>query len=149
MGVILVCLATRVHSILEDGQERYLRRRQIDKGIYAIFDRIEHQQTAPSGPYIDRGGKPINRSSNEIKPWNVKLVEKLLLTMTVTNPKRFTPKGKPVTYTKAFVEFYNQKNHRQVHKIYGMIEFEKMCASTANNLRNFGAYLMIEICLIL
>ena len=65
--------------------------------------------------------------------------------MTMADPKRFTPKGKPVIYTGAFVELYNWKNGGQVHKIYKMIEFEKMRASTMENPRNLGAHRIIEI----
>ncbi len=44
---------------------------------------------------------------NEGRPWNGKLIRKLLLTLTVADPERFTLKGKPVTYIGAFVELYN------------------------------------------
>ena len=54
-----------------------------------------------------RRGEPINRPSNKGKPWNGKLIRRLLLNMIVADPERFTPKNKPVTYTGAFVELYN------------------------------------------
>ena len=72
-----------------------------------------------------------------------------MLTVTVVDPKRFTLKNKPVTYTKALIEFYNLRNRGQGHKIHGMIELEKMRVSTAKNPRNLGAQLMIEISLVL
>ena len=72
-----------------------------------MFDGMGHQRTASPGPYMDRGGEPINRPSNKGKPWNGKLIGRLLLTVTVADPERFTPKGKPVIYTGAFVELYN------------------------------------------
>ena len=50
---------------------------------------------------------------------------------------------------RAFVEFYNRKNREQVYEIYGMIKLEKMCIPTAENLRNYGIYQMIEILLVL
>ena len=53
------------------------------------------------------GGEPINQPSNKGKSLNSKLIRKLLLIVTVANPEQFTPKGKPVTYTGAFVELYN------------------------------------------
>lgn len=65
--------------------------------------------------------------------------------MTVADPERFTLKGKPVTYTGAFVELYNWTNREQVHEIHGMIELEKMRAWTVENPRNLGAYRIIEI----
>ena len=65
--------------------------------------------------------------------------------MSVADPERFTPKGKPITYTGVFVELYNWKNSGQVHEIHGMIKLEKMRASTAENLCNLGAYRIIEI----
>ena len=67
----------------------------------------------------------------------------------MADPERFTPKGKPVTYTGALVELYNWKNRRQVHKIYGMIELEKICVLITKNFRNLGACRIIEIFLIL
>ena len=98
---------------------------------------------------MDKRERPINRLSNKGKPWNGKLIGRLLLTVTVADPERFTPKGKPVTYTGAFVELYNWRNGGQVHEIHGMIELEKMRASTAENPRNLGAYRIIEISLVL
>lgn len=44
------------------------------------------------------------KSRNEKMLWNSKLIEKLLLIITVVNPEWFTFKGKPVIYTKAFVK---------------------------------------------
>ena len=81
--------------------------------------------------------------------WNAKLIEKLLLTLTMADPEWFTLKGKPVIYTRAFVELYNWRNHKQVHEIYEIIKLEKMRASIAENLRNLGAYWMMKILSIL
>ena len=67
----------------------------------------------------------------------------------MADPKQFIPKNKPVIYTRALVELYNWKNRVQVHEIYGMIELEKIYALIAKNPRNFGAYWIIEISLIL
>ena len=67
----------------------------------------------------------------------------------MADPKRFIFKGKSVTYTGAFVEFYNWRNCKQVYEIYEMIELEKMRALTIENPRNLGTYWMIEISLIL
>ncbi len=72
-----------------------------------------------------------------------------MLTVTVVNPKRFTPKNKLVTYTGALVELYNWKNHGQVHKIHRMIELEKMRGLITENLCNLGAHWIIEISLVL
>ena len=71
-----------------------------------MFDGMEHQRTALLGPYMDRGGEPINRPSNKGKPWNDRLIGRLLLTVTVADPERFTHKGNSVTYTGACVELY-------------------------------------------
>lgn len=65
--------------------------------------------------------------------------------MTVADSERFTSKGKLVTYIGAFIKLYNQKNHEQVHKIHGIIEFEKMHALNAENPRNHSAFWIIEI----
>ena len=67
----------------------------------------------------------------------------------MADSKQFTLKGKPVTYTRAFVELYNWKNHGQVHEIHKMIKLEKMRALTVENLCNLGIHQMIEISLIL
>lgn len=52
-------------------------------------------------------------------------------------------------YTGAFDKIYNWKNDEQVHKIWRMIDFEKICALTVENLRNLGAHWIIEISSIL
>lgn len=65
------------------------------------------------------------------------------------NLKQFTLKSKPVIYTGTFVELYNRMNHGQVHKIYGIIGLERMCASTIENHRNLSTHHMIEISLVL
>lgn len=63
--------------------------------------------------------------------------------------KQFTLKDKPVKYTEAFIELYNQKNHDQIHKIYRMIELEKMFASTIKNFYNLNTYYIIKKILVL
>ena len=110
-----------------------------------MFDSIGYQWTDLPGPYIDKWKGPINRTSNKKKPWNGKLIRKLLLTMTVADPKRFTPKSKPITYTGAFIELYIWRNVGQVHEIYKMIELKKIRAWTKENLCNLGAHPIIEI----
>ncbi len=86
-------------------------------------------------------GEPRNKG----RPWNGKLIGKLLLAVTVADRERFTPKGKPVTYTGALVELYNWRNRGQVHEIHGMIKLEKIRASIAENPRNLSAHRIIEI----
>ncbi len=86
---------------------------------------------------------------DEKMSWNGKLIGKLLLTVIVADPERFTLKGKPVTYTRAFVEFYNKKNPGQVHKIHEMIKLEKIRTSIAENPCNLDAHQIIEISSIL
>ena len=56
MGVIFLCLATRVLSMLEDGWQGHFRRRQIGRGTFAMFNSMGHQRTASLGLYMDRGG---------------------------------------------------------------------------------------------
>lgn len=73
----------------------------------------------------------------------------LLLTITVANPERFTPKNKPVIYTRILVELYNWKNCGQVHEIYGIIELEKMHTLIAKSSYNLDIYWIIEIFLVL
>ncbi len=63
----------------------------------------------------------------------------------MADPERFTPKGKPVSYTGALVEIYNERNRGQVNEIHGMIELEKMHASIAENPHNLDAHRIIEI----
>ncbi len=72
-----------------------------------------------------------------------------MLIITVADPERFTPKGKPVKYTGALVEFYNWRNRRQVYEIHGIIELEKMRILFAENLCNLGIYWIIKISLVL
>ncbi len=57
----------------------------------------------------------------------------------MADPEQFTLKGKPVTYNGVFVEFYNWRNHGQVHEIHGMIKLKEMRTLIAENLRNLGA----------
>ena len=59
--------------------------------------------------------------------------------MNVIDLERFTPKSKPVTYTRVFVELYNWRNYGQVYEIYEITELEKMRALTVKNLHNLGA----------
>lgn len=59
------------------------------------------------------------------KLWNNKLIEKLLIIVTVINHKRFIPKDKLVINTSAFIELYNWKNCGQVYEIYEIIEFKR------------------------
>ena len=106
---------------------------------------MEYQRSAPTRPYMNKGGEPRNKG----RPWNGKLIRKLLLIVNVADSKRFIPKSKPVTYTVALVELCNRKNRWQVHKIHGMVELEKMPASIAKNPHNLGAHRIIEISLVL
>ena len=69
--------------------------------------------------------------------------------MTVADPKRFTAKNKPITYTGAFVELYKWKNRGQVHEIHGMVELDKWHVSMAENPRNLGACRIIAVSLVL
>ena len=69
--------------------------------------------------------------------------------MTVADPEQFIAKAKPITYTGVFIKLYNWKNRGQVHEIYGMVELEMWCASTAKNPRNLSTYHIIEISSIL
>ena len=96
----------------------------------------------PQQDHIWKGG---GEPRNEKKLWNGKLIGRLLLTVTVEDPERFTLKRKPVTYTGVFVEFYNGKNCDQVHEI----ELEKMRALTAENLHNLNTHQIIDISLFL
>ncbi len=58
----------------------------------------------------------------------------------MVDPKQFTTKDQPVTYTRVLVELYNWKNYGQVYVIHGIIELEKMHALIAENLCNLGAH---------
>lgn len=58
----------------------------------------------------------------------------------MTDAEQFTSKNKQIIYTETFIKFYKMKNHRQVHKIHKMIDFEKMHALIAKNRDNFGVY---------
>ena len=149
MGVILFYVAIQVFLMMEDIWQRYFRYCQIDKRAYVIFDSIRHQQTVQPKPYIDRGGKPINWPSNNGKPQNSKLIKKLLLTVTVADPKQFTLKDKYNTNIGAFIKLCNWKNHGQVYEIDRIVELEKMHVLIVENPRNLGADQIIEIFLVL
>ncbi len=104
----------------------------------------------PCQDYICLGERePEDGPPNDKKPWNRKQIGKLLFIVTVADPEWFIDKDRPIIYIGIFVELYNWKNHRQVHKIHGMVELEKMCVSMAKLLRNFGAHFIVEISLIL
>ncbi len=65
--------------------------------------------------------------------------------MTVADPERFTDKGKPIIYIRAFVELYNWSNRKQVYEIYGIVELKKIYTSTAKHSCNLGAHWIIKI----
>lgn len=88
-------------------------------------------------------------SKNEWKLYNSKLIERLLLIITVVDPKRFNLKGKSFIYIEAFAKHYNWKNCRRVLEIDDMIKLENINASTVETLCNLGAYEVIEISLLL
>lgn len=68
-----------------------------------------------------------------------------MLTITIANVEWVTLKNKLVTYNRAFVRLYNQKNHKQIYEIYEMIELDKMRTLTVENPRNLDAHQIIEI----
>lgn len=51
----------------------------------------------------------------------------------MADPKQFTIKNNPITYTGAFIKLENQRNREQVYKIHEMIELEKMRVLTVEN----------------
>lgn len=77
---------------------------------------------------------------NREKPQNDKLIRRLLLIITMVDPKRLTFKSKQVLYIREFVQLYNWKNFRQVHEIYQTIELRKMRSLTEQNLQNFCGF---------
>ena len=70
--------------------------------------------------------------------WENKIVERLLLTITVADPQQLDQKRKPLIYTKAFVEIYNKRSRGLVHKTHRIIELEKYSISNAENILNLG-----------
>lgn len=68
----------------------------------------------------------------------------LLQTITMADLEQFPFKNKPVIYTRAFVELYKLRNHRQVNKINGMIESEKMQALNTKILHNLDTHQTIK-----
>ncbi len=93
--------------------------------------------------------EPENGLLKDKKSWNRKQIGKLLLILTIADSKQFTDKSKSITYIRAFVELYNRRNRRQVHEIYGIVEFGKMHTLMAKYPHNLGAYYIIEISSIL
>ncbi len=49
-------------------------------------------------------------------PWGGKIIGKLLLTVTITDPQQLDRKEKSVIYTRAFIEIYNWRYKRLVRK---------------------------------
>lgn len=45
--------------------------------------------------------------------------------MTAVDLEQFITQVKLNIYSRIFVELYNERNHREIHQIYRMIEFEK------------------------
>lgn len=76
------------------------------------------------------------------------MITRLLLIVTVADLELFILKNNLIIYTKAIFEVYNWNNYRQVHKIYKVIELEKMLILTIKNYRNLSAYQIIETLLI-
>ena len=69
--------------------------------------------------------------------------------VTVVDLKEFTNKNKSITYIKTFLELYNRRNHEQFYKIYGIVEFEKMCTLRVKYFYNLDAYCIVKISSIL
>lgn len=89
---------------------------------------------------MDRKEEPMSQLSNKKKLWNSKLIGKLLLTITVADLKQFTLKSKLIIYIEAFIELYNQRNYRQVHRIYKIIKLKKISTLTIENSLNLGVH---------
>lgn len=51
--------------------------------------------------------------------------------MTIADLEWFIDKSKPIIYIEIFVEFYNQKNYKQVHKIQEIVELNNWRTSIA------------------
>ena len=67
----------------------------------------------------------------------------------MTDLEQLTSKNKPVIDTRAFIELYNWRNHRQIHEICRMIKLKKIHASIVENPCNLSTYQIIEILLVL
>lgn len=68
-----------------------------------------------------------------------------MLIINKTDQEQFNLKDKSVIYTRAIDKLYNGKNRKQVNEINGMIELEKIYASTKENAYNLNTHQMIEI----
>lgn len=53
------------------------------------------------------------------------MLKKVLITITIIDQKLFFAKNKPIIFIEIFVKLYNQKNHKQLYKIYGIIGLKK------------------------
>ena len=73
------------------------------------------------------------------------MIGKLLLTVTVANPKRLDRKRKPVMYTRAFVEIQNWRSRELVHETYGIVELEKYLILRAEKSLNLGGQQFYKI----
>lgn len=83
ISVFLLSWAILIHLTLKDRWRRYFRCYQIDKRTRAKFEGIEHQQTILLELYINSRSEPIDQPGNKKKPWNGKLIRRLLITVTM------------------------------------------------------------------
>ena len=67
----------------------------------------------------------------------------------VVNSKLFIDKSKLIIYIRVFVELYNWKNHRQVYKIYRIVELEKIYTLMAKYPYNLSTHYIVKLSLIL
>ena len=54
MGVIFLCPAIRVYSVLKDKQKKYFRHCQVSKKTCTMFVEVKHHWSAPTGRYMDK-----------------------------------------------------------------------------------------------
>lgn len=47
------------------------------------------------------------------------------MTIIIGNLEQFTTESKLITYHRAFIKLYDERNYRQGYKIHGIIKFKK------------------------
>ena len=57
IGIIFLCLATQVHSVLEIDRKNTLDIDKLVKKTCTMFVEVKHQWSAETKPYIDKGSR--------------------------------------------------------------------------------------------
>lgn len=68
-----------------------------------------------------------------------------MLIVTVTDPQQLNQKGKPMIYTRAFIEIYNWCYRGLVHKTHEMVKLDKYLILRIEHLLNLDSQQFYKI----